>query len=594
MNRNNLVMIISPIIIILFFIFIIFTCQIKTLEKIHLDAPFELKAQVKSNSVVLNWKWHGSSVGISGFILERKTDDEGFRGIGLTSGFSFEDWQPPLEKNHIYRVIFFQGDDKSLPSNEVEVNLVSKEVKVIPDPVQTPRPKPINSATPIKATNPPPRKTEAPNLALGVNNYVEKPIETEKPGKPTAHPFESLYETVIDAPENARSGYIWFTPVASIVNEGTEFFVEVHANTGNQLLAAYGFEVVYNPSILQVNSKVGESGVEPGKKGFVAAVNNLPSGKLLVSGFDTLGKGPNINLHLANIHFTAKKEGMTRLEMIVNNMVDPLTRPIGKGLGISGTIEVITAPQEYPIYTAMNDSISDQPSDNDDNSENSSYDTADTYDYQNENYNQEIYQPDDYYESYNTPSNANNDPVNVYDFPEEPETTIYFNTPAPEPERTEAPRVTAAPIRVTEAPRKNYPPGAGLAWFEPSTSTQLVGKSFVVEIHVNSGDSKVAAYGFRVKFNPNLLKMVNKGQNGVEPGKDGYVAAVSYTNGTLTISGFDVAGKGPGKDLTMVKINFMAQKTGSTTLDLTVMNLVDSTTEEIGNPQGKSGRVEIN
>ena len=116
MDRNNLVMIISPIIIILLFILIIFTCQNKPVDEVHLEAPYELKAQAKNNSIILNWKWHGSSVGISGFILERKTGDEGFTGIGLTRGFSFEDWQPPLEKKLVYRVIFFQGDDKSLPS----------------------------------------------------------------------------------------------------------------------------------------------------------------------------------------------------------------------------------------------------------------------------------------------------------------------------------------------------------------------------------------------------------------------------------------------------------------------------------------------
>ena len=252
MSRNNLFIILSPIVLIFIFIVVIFTCQVKTTEEIQLEAPFSLKAKVKPKSVQLSWKWHGSSVGISGFVLERKTENEEYKSIGLTSGFSFEDWQPPLEKIYSYRVTFFQGEDKSLPSQEVKVNLITKVAETAkptesPKPTGTTTPKITEQTTPqptlqkIKTTPTPALNLAKPSI---VKPFVEE--ETKTPGKPTPHPFEALYKTVIDTPRNARSGYIWFTPVSSIVYNESEFIIEVHANTGNQRLAAYGFEIKYD------------------------------------------------------------------------------------------------------------------------------------------------------------------------------------------------------------------------------------------------------------------------------------------------------------------------------------------------------------
>ena len=145
----------------------------------------------------------------------------------------------------------------------------------------------------------------------------------------------------------------------------------------------------------------------------------------------------------------------------------------------------------------------------------------------------------------------------------------------------------------TQIPERDIIPGSGNVRILPETITTQVASEFTTDIFVDSGDQKVAAYGFMLTFNKDILNVdVSEGTSGVVPGKDGYVAAQNANNpGRLEVAGFDVYGKGPGKELHFLTIHWRAMKKGKSPINLTVKNLVDETTREVGMPTGISGQV---
>ncbi|MBN2443719.1 MAG: hypothetical protein JXJ04_20325 [Spirochaetales bacterium] len=152
----------------------------------------------------------------------------------------------------------------------------------------------------------------------------------------------------------------------------------------------------------------------------------------------------------------------------------------------------------------------------------------------------------------------------------------------------------AAP-KQSPVPQAEIVPGSGNVMVKPETITTKVNEEFTTEIIIDSGNQKVAAYGFLITFNKNIIDVdVAKGNSGVEPGKDGYVAAQNANNpGKLDVAGFDVYGKGPGKELHFLTIHWKAVRTGKSTIDIKVKNLVDETTKVIGRPAGINSEVTV-
>jgi hypothetical protein len=109
---------------------------------------------------------------------------------------------------------------------------------------------------------------------------------------------------------------------------------------------------------------------------------------------------------------------------------------------------------------------------------------------------------------------------------------------------------------------------------------------------VNSGYQRLAAYGITVGFNPSIITLDTS--SGVVSGADGFIAATHIEEaGKINISGFDVAGRGPGPDLHLLTINMIAAAEGETDVSVLVDILVDESTEEIGNPFGTGGNVTV-
>jgi len=164
-------------------------------------------------------------------------------------------------------------------------------------------------------------------------------------------------------------------------------------------------------------------------------------------------------------------------------------------------------------------------------------------------------------------------------------------TPEPTPELTAAPELSAAPTPRPTAPPKN----PGSAWMTPEEINTTVNQKFDTEIHVNTGSMKIAAYGFNVAYDKNVLALdASKGTNGCEAGAQGFVSAINANSpGTIVIAGFDPFGKEPGTNLSLVKIHWIAKAKGSSDIVITVKNVNDGAGAGIGKSEGFGSFVNV-
>ena len=126
----------------------------------------------------------------------------------------------------------------------------------------------------------------------------------------------------------------------STVAVNTEFQTKIYINSGNQKVAAYGFLLNFSNDIINLDVNKGNSGVDPGADGYVAALNTSVPGQLFVAGYDVYGKGPGVELHFLTINWRAMKAGETSITITVRNLVDETTGIVGKPIGISGKVVV--------------------------------------------------------------------------------------------------------------------------------------------------------------------------------------------------------------------------------------------------------------
>jgi hypothetical protein len=157
-------------------------------------------------------------------------------------------------------------------------------------------------------------------------------------------------------------------------------------------------------------------------------------------------------------------------------------------------------------------------------------------------------------------------------------------------------RTTSTGTKSTPLPDSMIEQDAGLVWITPSEITAKKGGDVAMEIHVNTGSQKIAAYGFVLSFDPKVIDTnTQKGTNGIDALPDGYVQAVNATKkGELFIAGFDVYGKGPGKDLSVIRVNLKAIAAGTSNLALEVKNLTDEKSTPLGKPVAKGAKITVN
>jgi len=107
------------------------------------------------------------------------------------------------------------------------------------------------------------------------------------------------------------------------VDTRTPFTMNVNISSPISIYAAYTIQIAYDPVMLSVDKTLGSDGVSVGQEGFVSAVN-VQEDTIIISGFDTTGKGPGINLPLLQLHLrSGDTTGNTNLVLRIENLFSP-------------------------------------------------------------------------------------------------------------------------------------------------------------------------------------------------------------------------------------------------------------------------------
>jgi hypothetical protein len=138
------------------------------------------------------------------------------------------------------------------------------------------------------------------------------------------------------------TGDVWLTPSSVTVYPDDAFDLEIHLNSGEHKLAAYGFDIGYDDSLVAVDTSIGNSGVTVGPNGFVAAVNANNPGLISIAGFDVAGEEPGDNLNLLTISFFALTDvGSSNINLNIRDLVDIDYDTIGQPSGYGATVSVV-------------------------------------------------------------------------------------------------------------------------------------------------------------------------------------------------------------------------------------------------------------
>jgi hypothetical protein len=132
-----------------------------------------------------------------------------------------------------------------------------------------------------------------------------------------------IIETVPPVPQ----GNVWIMPVTQTVAGGTNFTVQIHANTLGTAIGAFGFNVSYDPALVTVNAAIGSSGVEGIATGINLTVNNDTANKIIkIGGFNTSGVTGGTDVSMVTVNFTAASVtavSTATLSLAVINLNDP-------------------------------------------------------------------------------------------------------------------------------------------------------------------------------------------------------------------------------------------------------------------------------
>lgn len=135
----------------------------------------------------------------------------------------------------------------------------------------------------------------------------------------------------------------------------------------------------------------------------------------------------------------------------------------------------------------------------------------------------------------------------------------------------------------------------GTIWFEPAEIKAESSSQFTMELHLDTGKQKLAAYGIDIDFNPSIISVdTSEALSGVKPGEDGFLSAVNANeSGKLRIAGFNAFGTGPAVNMQLVTIYFFSLGQGNTDLNIYIRDLSDPAINIYNNPQGKEAKVTV-
>lgn len=173
---------------------------------------------------------------------------------------------------------------------------------------------------------------------------------------------------------------------------------------------------------------------------------------------------------------------------------------------------------------------------------------------------------------------------------DEPVDCIDCDPPTPPPGVTPGP--SSAPLPAG-TPVPSRPPRAGLITLNSSDMTIEVCQTFTTTAYLNTGTQVLQSYTVTFSYDtPYISEKWCVGLNGVVAGADGFVTDVdNSTPGTLIISGYDAAGKGPGTRLHLFTVSWKAlphdmeyDDWKSTYVVMEIDSLLDPDGQTIGEP----------
>jgi hypothetical protein len=139
----------------------------------------------------------------------------------------------------------------------------------------------------------------------------------------------------------------------------------------------------------------------------------------------------------------------------------------------------------------------------------------------------------------------------------------------------------------------------GNMWLTPRALEVAPGQEIEVEVHVKSDISIIGEFAFHLSYPDNTSRphvVINDsiGDNGVEAGPDGFLTTVISGDNFVTGIGSDVSGTGPGSDLHIATIHFIAgNNPGNTYFYLDTIHLRDPGSNSIGQFHDDRIRCEI-
>jgi uncharacterized repeat protein (TIGR02543 family) len=161
----------------------------------------------------------------------------------------------------------------------------------------------------------------------------------------------------------AAAGDVSIQPPSIDVPTEQSFDLSVQVDSGPLQIGAFDFTVSYDPAALQLDTSIGNNGVEPGPDGFApAAVDATTPGQITINGFSIAGAGPGTALDFLTIHFIAGTiPGSTPVDIVVNTLADPLGTSLPTGQSTGSTVTVTGEVYTLTVTNGGNGTVTSAP-----------------------------------------------------------------------------------------------------------------------------------------------------------------------------------------------------------------------------------------
>lgn len=384
---------------------------------------------------------------------------------------------------------------------------------------------------------------------------------------------------VVNADNDAYDALL--NPAIFNARVGEAFALEVQVDSHGLAVGAYDIEINFDPTRLQVDTSVGDRGVEIGDEGMSSSLvgtdNSL--GRVNITGFDANGVGPGEYLQFLLVHFLAGSSGgVTDVGLEINALATPQGDQIGI-LARGATVNVGTplcgdanSDEQLSIIDALWVARS-------------------------------VVGLDPWPFDPVAADVTRDQLVEIVDALMIARRLATLATPGTCLDEValgtlDAPGMAAA-VAPDEVQLSGAAATAGTASLRPVSATVDADGRVVLDVQVDSGVNRLGSYTLVLHFDPTHLQLETSadGQPLIGLGADSLgtnLFNADNDTGTLTVTGFDQVGRDPGADLFLLSIPLRALASdGSTEVTLEVRSLTDELGQPIGIPTGQGASIRL-